>query len=447
MFNFSKKTTISNNMNQQTIDNTAELAKIALNSITDGVIMIDAQGVIKMANPAAVAMLNQKSADMITGLNCATVLKLENSEGLPIVDDVNPILLSLKNNEPFSSRDYLLAGSQNERQMAIALTIVPTSGIHNDRIITFRNITKELEEEGAQMEFISTASHEMRTPVASIEGYLALALNPQTATIDARAQQYLTSAHQASKHLGDLFRDLLDVTKMDDGKLKPYFVPVDIVKVTREIADGHMPMFQKKHLKYSFGTPDSLSVDAKRSIDQIVYCAVDMNFLREIIDNLIENAIKYTKEGGSVWVNARGDGDKVLLNVTDTGIGINPDDLTHIFQKFYRVNNSQTQTVGGTGLGLYLVKTRVEAMGGRIWAESGFGEGTTFYVSLPRISTEEYQKRQLILENERAKQAFAQHSAQQQAPMSVVQPQAASPPVNLVQPNNPIINQPQGGQP
>ena len=94
-----------------------------------------------------------------------------------------------------------------------------------------------------------------------------------------------------------------------------------------------------------------------------------------------------------------GDGDNVIINVTDTGIGISAEDLTHVFQKFYRADNSDTREIGGTGLGLYLVKQRVEAMGGRVWAQSVIGEGTTFYVSLPRISPEEYNKRMIAVQN------------------------------------------------
>ena len=121
--------------------------------------------------------------------------------------------------------------------------------------------------------------------------------------------------------------------------------------------------------------------------------------MREIMGNLIDNAIKYTPEGGSIYINVLGDGDRVLINVTDTGMGISSDDLAHIFQKFYRADNSDTRTIGGTGLGLYLVKQRVEAMGGRVWAESAFGEGSTFYVSLPRITGEEYEKRMIAKNN------------------------------------------------
>ena len=121
--------------------------------------------------------------------------------------------------------------------------------------------------------------------------------------------------------------------------------------------------------------------------------------LKLIIDNLVGNAIKYTPAGGSIYVNVRGDGDHALINVTDTGLGISGDDLPHIFQKFYRSDNSDTRTIGGTGLGLYIVKKRVESLGGRVWAESAFGEGSTFYVSLPRLSNEEYEKRMIAYNN------------------------------------------------
>ena len=241
----------------------------------------------------------------------------------------------------------------------------------------------------------------MRTPVASIEGYLSLALNPQTATIDERARTYLTSAHAASQHLGHLFRDLLDVTKLDDGHLRPHFEPVEIVGLIKQISDEYRVPFNNAKINYQFGSKEQeggLGGTARR-LDQVVYSYVDVNFMREIMGNLIDNAIKYTPEGGSVYINVRGDGDRALINVTDTGMGISSDDLGHIFQKFYRADNSDTRTIGGTGLGLYLVKQRVEAMGGRVWAESAFGEGSTFFVSLPRITGEEYEKRMIAKNN------------------------------------------------
>ena len=121
----------------------------------------------------------------------------------------------------------------------------------------------------------------------------------------------------------------------------------------------------------------------------------------------------------------RGDGDRVLINITDTGIGISADDLSHIFQKFYRADNSDTREIGGTGLGLYLVKQRVEAMGGRVWAESAFGEGTTFFVSLPRISAEEYEKRMIVVRN----QQIQEQLQKSQTPVNQGSPAPAPAPI------------------
>lgn len=384
------------------IANYSALAEMTLNAITDGVVLIDESGLIKFANPAAATMVGYGSPTNMIGMNYQTVLRFETTEGVAVPADQSTLAQAVVANQPLTTRNYVLVSAQSERKAAIALTLIPTGGPKDNKIITFRDITAELEEEEKQSDFISTASHEMRTPVASIEGYLGLALNPQTATIDERAKKYLEAAHASSQHLGRLFRDLLDVTKLDDGRLKVHEVPVEIVSVVREMANAREKDMHAKHLKYSFGTTGPVTGD--KQIDQLVYAAVDLDFLREILDNLIENAIKYTPDGGEIWVNARGDGDKVLINVTDTGIGVSPEDAGHIFQKFYRVDNSQTRQIGGTGLGLYLVKQRVEAMGGRVWVESSFGDGSTFFVSLPRLSAADYQRRLLAYQNEQAAQ-------------------------------------------
>ena len=199
--------------------------------------------------------------------------------------------------------------------------------------------------------------------------------------------------------MGRLFKDLLDVTKLDDKKIKVQLSPIEVSSTVRSIVNGQVPQMSEKGIHYTFGAAGTSRDGAGKTINQEVYSSVDIDFLREAINNLVENAIKYTATGGGIWVNIRGDDDRVLINVTDTGIGISPDDLKHIFQKFYRADNSQTRTVGGTGLGLYLVKQRVEAMGGKVWAESSFGEGSTFYLSFPRITAEEYKRRKQIASN------------------------------------------------
>ena len=408
--------------------NHAALAEIALSAIHDGVIITDKNGTICFINPAASQMTNY-GGDTAIGLDYGLVIKIESKEGRELPEQENPLIQAMNTGQTLEPTEVLLVASQTGQRLPIAISLQISTEGSASRVITFRDITKELEEEGEQTEFISTASHEMRTPVATIDGYLSLAINPQTATIDERARGYLTAAEKASKHLGKLFQNLLDVTKLDDGRIKPHFEPVEMVELIQSIADGYSVRAKEARITFNFGSDQPISFGENRRMAQVVYSFVDVSFVREIMDNLIENAIKYTPEGGSIYVNVRGDGDRVLINVTDTGIGISAENLSHIFQKFYRVDNSDTRTIGGTGLGLYLVKQRAEAMGGKVWAESAFGEGSTFYVSLPRITSDEYEKRMIVVRNQ---QMMAQVS-------SSVQPTPATspPPAPSISPTQP----------
>ena len=434
-----KKEPISNGQAPQNpaTAQSANLANLVLNSIDEGVMIVHSSGIVVLVNPAAMRLLGTSDPNMVENLQLASILNLENSEGTKIEDDVNPVLRAVMNGENFETRDLILVSIQEQRR-PVAISIVCTTTGQNERIITLRDIARELEEEGEQADFISTASHEMRTPVASIEGYLGLALNPKTATIDERARKYLEEAHASSKHLGRLFKDLLDVTKLDDKKIRVQLTPVEMASTVRSIANGQVPMMSEKGIHYTFGANAARSDNASRVVNQEVYASVDIDFLREAVNNLVENAIKYTASGGGIWVNVRGDDDRVLINVTDTGIGISPDDLKHVFQKFYRADNSQTRTVGGTGLGLYLVKQRVEAMGGKVWAESSFGEGSTFYLSFPRITAEEYQRRKQIASNIEAMsqntQTFPTQPTMQNSQLNISQP--------MIQAPQPAISQP-----
>lgn len=376
------------------------LAEMALSVIHDGVIITDAAGNIRFINPAAAAMSGAE-AESSLGLSYDSVLKIVNLNGNPLTAAENQLAYSITAGQPLENfRAGVLKGALNgsaEKTLPVSLSVaVDPAG---DRIITFRDIAKELAEESEKSDFISTASHEMRTPVATIDGYLSLALNPRTATLDERARGYLTSAQAASKHLGELFQNLLDVTKLDDGLIKPKFVPVELMSLTKQIAESFATAIKDAHLNLIFGSPKNSSFSEVRRVEQVVYASVDVDFMRLILGNLLGNAIKYTPAGGSIYVNVVGSGDRVIINISDTGIGISADDLAHVFERFYRADNSDTRTIGGTGLGLYLVKQRVEAMNGSVSAESVPGKGSTFSVSLPRLSSEEYEKRMIAFNN------------------------------------------------
>ncbi|MBR3248808.1 PAS domain-containing sensor histidine kinase [Candidatus Saccharibacteria bacterium] len=415
--------------------NQAAMSEMALKVIHDGVVITDKNGVVEFINPAAVIMTGCGAPDKAVGLDYGLIIRLESKEGRELSDAENPLIQAMSTGQPLETFQGNLIVGQSDKRIPVAIAVLPGEGLNGDRVITLRDIAKELEEEGEQTEFISTASHEMRTPVATIDGYLSLALNPQTASIDERARGYLTAAQAASKHLGKLFQDLLDVTKLDDGHIRPRFVPAEMVGFVAKIVGDYAERAKTAKINLSFGSSEPQVLGDTRRIEQVAYSYIDVNFMREILDNLIDNALKYTPAGGSVYINVRGDGDRVLINVTDTGMGISSDDLAHIFQKFYRADNSDTRTIGGTGLGLYLVKQRAEAMGGRVWAESAFGEGSTFYVSLPRLTQDEYEKRMIAVRNQQMQAAATQPApVPQQRPIPTPRPQPAPAPQPQPQP-------------
>ena len=378
-----------------------DLNELVLQSIREGVIIVSPNGNIRLANQAACELTGRAPSEL-DGVYYDSVINLLDETGNRVSEGRNPINNALKNKEYGEVRDLNIVAADNNKNTPVSIIITPTREENPSLVVTFRDIARELKEERERSEFISTASHEMRTPVASIEGYLGLAMNPSTATVDDRGMDYLKKAHEASQHLGRLFQDLLDTTKLDDGQMKPQLEPVDIVALVKSIADGQIPTITAKGLGYQFG---SGSVDQQLSggkrIDQLIYASVDKDFLHEVLNNLIENAIKYTPAGW-VTVNVRADNYNVQIIVEDTGIGVARSELSHIFQKFYRVDNRDTREIGGTGLGLYLVQQRVEAMNGRVWAESELGKGTRFIVMLPRIGEEAYRQQRFYLDNQQA---------------------------------------------
>lgn len=385
---------------------------VVINAIADGVIAINHSGVIELINPAAQNLIGWGRQDAL-GLDYKSVLKLVDAKNEAPSESLDPIARALSSNHQEATDAFSLI-TNSGKKLLVALTVSPVAQNGSGVIIVFRDITSERAEERQQAEFISTASHEMRTPVASIEGYLGLVLNPATATIDEKARDFVSKAHAAAQHLGRLFQDLLDVSKAEDGRLKSSPRVVDVVPFIEEIFDGLAPKAAEKGLRFIFkpslednATRDQRGKLIARNLSPVYYANVDNDHLREVVGNLIENAIKYTPSG-EVVVDIDGTDDNISISITDTGLGIPKEDQAHLFQKFYRVDNSDTREIGGTGLGLYLCRRLAEAMGGRIWLESEHKKGSTFYLEIPRISHTEATK---IIEDASMRAAIAQTEA------------------------------------
>ena len=384
---------------QKTDDNTSNLenrlsaveskSDVVINAIDDGVLAISKDGNIELINPSAQQIIGWDQGDAL-GLNWKSVLKLVTSDGKDVEDLENPIAQSLSKNQP-THNDKLFLLTSSEKRILVSIVSSPVGTDGEGIIVVFRDITKEKAEEREQAEFISTASHEMRTPVASIEGYLGLALNPATAHIDEKARDFITKAHESAQHLGRLFQDLLDISKVEDGRMKNNPKIINVNEFLKDIFDGLATKADEKQLNYIF-MPDIVGESKEKSLQPIFYANIDPDHFREVVSNLIENAIKYTPSG-EVVVNVTGDDKQISVSVKDSGIGIPAEDIPHLFQKFYRVDNSDTREIGGTGLGLYLSRRLAEAMSGNLRVESKYKEGSTFYLEIPRMNSSEAKQR------------------------------------------------------
>lgn len=218
-FKFSEKSF----SNQQTSAKPAKhnASNSILESISDGVVMLDENGLIKMINPAACALTGWTQKDAI-GLNHQAIFKITDTKGNPYNESNNPFSRALADAKNHRDDNASLIENGSNKQMSISISVSPLFNSSDNLtgvVGIIRDITEEKKAEQQRAEFISTASHEMRTPVAAIEGYLALAMNDKVSQIDSKARAYLTKAHKSTQHLGSLFQDLLTSAKVEDGRL------------------------------------------------------------------------------------------------------------------------------------------------------------------------------------------------------------------------------------
>ncbi len=370
-------------------------SEILIQSISDGIIMTDTSGKITLINPAAAGMTQWPIVEAIN-VDARLVAKLQNEDGSDVEKEDDPFTkaISLKQN----IKQTLQLEGRDGRHIAISLSVSPVL-IGNEpeprgAVAVIRDISDEREAEKQRAEFISTASHEMRTPVAAIEGYLALALNDKVSTIDSRARGFLEKAHASTQHLGKLFQDLLTSSKAEDGRLSNHPTVVEMSAFMQQLTDDLKFSAEKKGLLAEFvigGADETIDATTKDAASQhlvkpLYYVHIDPERMREVLTNLFDNACKYT-DSGKVTIGLTGNTEVVQMYIRDTGAGIPPEDIPHLFQKFYRVDNSATRTIGGTGLGLFICRKIVELYRGRIWVESEVGVGSTFFINLPRLST------------------------------------------------------------
>lgn len=239
------------------------------------------------------------------------------------------------------------------------------------RLFTFQDVTELAELDRLKSEFVNTVSHELRTPLTSIMGYLSLVLAGTAGPLQEQQREFLEVVSRNTNRLANLINDLLDIQRIESGRIPVQLTPTSLASVVTQVAETFRVQAEQKGLSFTVNVPEDVPP-----------IRADQDRLTQIIANLVSNAVKYTREGG-VTISVSAADDRVEIEVTDTGIGISPADQKRIFEKFYRAEHPYVREVGGTGLGLPIVRTMVEEHGGELRLESQPGRGSRFIVSFP----------------------------------------------------------------
>ncbi len=276
-------------------------------------------------------------------------------------------------NKPFET--YLLKRDSSLVPVEMVISTRKSDGkIISTAIIRDITLRKKAEEKLRQIdqmksEFLSNISHELRTPLQSISGFIKLIIDGQVPE-KATQKEFLQIVDQETLHLGNLINSLLDMSRLESGKFQIKREKTMMLNMITEALKMFKSLAQQKDIKLRKYIPKGLP-----------QLNVDNDRMRQVIINLVGNAIKFSDPGGSITVKAQITDDKFIFKVADHGTGIHQKTMKHLFERFYREEGETVR--GGTGLGLYISKQIIEAHGGRIWAESKLGKGSTFSFSLP----------------------------------------------------------------
>jgi signal transduction histidine kinase/GGDEF domain-containing protein len=348
-------------------------------SMTDGVIMLDEELEVVVVNPRALSILNPTgSAPHLNVESLERILDLDFREQKERFTKGEVNWLKKEIEIPSGSYQTIISPIKGEEQRLIGL------------VISLRDITEEKRLEGLKSEFVSVVSHELRTPLGSIKNAVNLALSKKTGELDEKKNQLLVMASRNVDRLSRIINDFLDISKMEAGKMVVRLETANL----EEILDGTISTFSL--------SAENKSIDLKKEFStDLPEIMADADKLSQILANLLSNAIKFTPEKGKIVVRATQISksnapipaimslphqDFVLIEVEDTGIGIPREELESVFDKFHQVEKSLSGKMPGTGLGLPICKRLVEAHQGKIWVESELGKGSRFMFVLPLLN-------------------------------------------------------------
>ncbi len=365
----------------QTQRSEAAKSQAILESIADGVIVLDDNGRVLLVNPAAEEMLGISSM-VLQGDHFRHMLGIgETAMHRDLADKLYAELKKKIEAGETDSRPSVVRLQSGARVFAVGMSPLITGvGQTPGLVAAMRDISREAEVERLKNEFISTVSHELRTPMTSIKGFTDLLFLGMAGGLTDTQRNFLQIIKSNVDRLTALVNDILDISRIETGRLRLTIESLDLNRIISQVVTTFQAQYDNRNLTLIWDKPAGLP-----------QARGDEGRITQILTNLIANAWQYTPSGGQVTVTlgvAKEMDGYLQVDVADTGIGIASDDLARIFDRFYRVDSPAVQEVGGSGLGLSIVKMFVEMLGGKIWVESELGKGSVFSFTLPEVTAE-----------------------------------------------------------
>jgi PAS domain S-box-containing protein len=352
----------------------AESERAALRDIvghsTDGIYTVGPDRTVRSWNPAMKALTGY-TEDEAVGQKCFNLLRARDTEGVDMCAADCPILAAAKSGREEVRDASVLNKDGVARWIHYAhAPIVGAGGEMESDVVVVRDVTRERQTDELKADFVASVSHELRTPLTPIKGFLMTLLREDRDFTQDRRHEYYKLMLMQAQRLERLIEDLLEVTRLETGAGLVDSTAIDAIDLVRQVADR-------------FTSEDPARVVTVIAPNHAVYCRGDWMRTDQVIANLLSNALRYSPPNEPVEVRLVPQGREVVFEVRDSGPGIPIDEQPRIFERFHRGGHYLTREQGGAGLGLYLAKRLVEAMGGRIWVSSRLGHGSVFSFALP----------------------------------------------------------------
>jgi PAS domain S-box-containing protein len=347
------------------------------NSLGEGLLVIDQDGIITTVNPRACEMLGFNDSELL-GQWYPRVVQAVTPDGHAIPTLERLIIKSLLQGETITGTKYFARKDGSLFPSAVNVAPVLLEGHPVGAIEVFRDITEEQALDKAKEEFVSLASHQLRTPATAVKAILSMLTSGDFGELTPRQKHFINKAIATNDRQLSIIEDMLHAARIDAGKMQLSVTEVDIVTLCNDVVKEQLRDIEAQKLTISVA-----------DCPQELYVVADPVKLRMVLDNLVSNARKYTPKGGRINVRALSLEKKVKVEVADNGVGIHNSDIHKLFNKFSRVDNHLSAEVGGSGLGLYLVKHIINLHRGSIHVASEPGRGSTFTVELPRAGRAE----------------------------------------------------------